>query len=150
MKVPSAPPVGFVIAYEFLWESQAGDREDGAKTYPAGVVMARKVEASATIAYVLGISHRQPQPGERALQLPPKLKRYLGLDEEPSWIYTDQLNVFTWPGPDLRPAERLSTRRDAAGTCVIAPLPSDWFEIVKDHLLESRHRGLVAAIKRST
>ena len=27
---------------------------------------------------------------------------HLGLDDQPSWIVLDDLNVFTWPGFDLR------------------------------------------------
>ena len=33
-------------------------------------------------------------------EVPRKLKRHLGLDEEPYWICTDQINEFTWPGPE--------------------------------------------------
>ena len=83
------------------------------------------------------------------MQVPPKLKRYLGLDDEPSWIYTDQLNIFVWPGPDLRPGEWLSTRPAASGTCVISPLPTDWFEEVKEHLAESYRLRMVETVKRT-
>lgn len=83
------------------------------------------------------------------MQVPPKLKRYLGLDDEASWIYTDQLNIFVWPRPDLRPGEWLSTRPAASGTCVISPLPTDWFEEVKEHLAESYRLQMVKTVKRT-
>jgi len=41
-----------------------------------------------------------------AIELPPETKRRLGLDGQPSWVKTDNLNVFTWPGPDVRPVGR--------------------------------------------
>ncbi len=150
MKIPAAPPVGSLIAYEYLWRSQSSYREDGAKTYPTALLMATEISDGVVVAYALGVSHRAPGKDERALQLPAKLQKWLGLDDEPCWIYTDQMNVFTWPGPDLRQADRLSTRKDAVDTCVIAPLPDDWFETVKAHLLESRQLRRLSVQKRTT
>ncbi|TKB07366.1 MAG: plasmid maintenance toxin (PemK-like) [Mesorhizobium sp.] len=105
MKIPVVPPVGHVIAYEYLWRSKVGQREDGEKTYPVAVVLARHDVGPTPVAYVVGISHTPPREGRRALEVPLKLKRHIGLDDQPSWIYTDQINVFAWPGPDVRPAE---------------------------------------------
>lgn len=138
-----------MISYEYLWNSQADQTEEGRTAYPAAVVISRDDVGPTPIAYVLGISHSEPKAGDRAIPVPLKLKRYLGLDDEPSWIYTDQMNVFGWPGPDLRPGEWLSTRPAAAGTCVISPLPTDWFEEVKEHLAESYRLKKVKAIKRT-
>ncbi len=148
MKVPLAPPVGHVIAYEYLWHSKVGTREEGEKTYPAAVVLARDDIGPTPVAYVLGISHTPPRSGRRALVVPPKLKRHLGLDDAPSWLYTDELNVFAWPGPDIRPAEYLSILPMARGSCIIGQLPSDWFKQVKDHLVESYALGLARTIRR--
>ncbi|MGB3335846.1 MAG: plasmid maintenance toxin (PemK-like) [Devosia sp.] len=149
MKIPSVPPVGHVIAYEYLWASQADLREDGGKVYPCAVVMAVDTEGPHSIAYVLGISHSPPQKGQRAIEVPPKLKKHLRLDQKPSWIYTGELNVFAWPGPDLRPGEYLSTRPAAVDTCVVGLLPSDWFEEVKAHVLESQRLQVLEATKRT-
>lgn len=148
MKIPLLPPVGHVVAYEYLWRSQSGMRDDGAKTYPTALILARHDQGPAPLVYALGISHKPPQLQERALALPLKLKRWLGLDDDPSWIYTDQLNIFVWPGPDLRPAHQLTKRRDAGDGCVIGPLPQDWFDLVKLHVRDSRRLGKLAALKR--
>jgi hypothetical protein len=149
LKIPPVPPIGHVVAYEYLWASQAGEREDGRKTYPAALVLARRLDGDVMLAYAIGISHKAPTGTERAVEVSRKLARHLGLDGNPCWIYTDQLNVFAWPGPDLRPAEYLSTRPDAKNSCVIGPLPSDWFRMVIDHLAESRRLGLLATQKRT-
>jgi hypothetical protein len=127
MDTPDDPPIGNLVAYEYLWWSQSGVRDDGAKTYPVAIIFAKKIVGGVTLAYAAGNSHKPPGPSERALEVPAKLKRHLGLDDEPSWIYTDQVNEFAWPGPDLKPAERLSDLPRARGTCVIGPLPTDWF-----------------------
>lgn len=149
MKIPDHPPVGHAIAYEYLWGSQVSTREDGAKTYPAAVVLARNDIGPTPTAYVLGSSHTPPRLDRRALEVPPKLKRHLGLDDEPSWIYTDEVNVFSWPGPDVRPAEYLSDLPQARETCVIGALPRDWFKQVQEHLAESHRLGLARAIPRT-
>lgn len=149
MRIPSTPPVGHVIAYEYLWLSQAERRDDGEKTYPAAIILARDDIGPAPITYVLGISHTAPRPNQRALLVPPKLKRWLGLDAQPSWIYTSELNVFVWPGPDLRPAEHLSSRPDTRHTCVIGQLPDDWFALVLEHVAESYRLQNMTSVKRS-
>jgi hypothetical protein len=149
LKIPAKPPVGHLIAYAYLWQSQSNTREDGSKTYPTAVVMAREDIGSVPLAYVLGISHKPPMAEERALEVPPKLKRYLGMDAKPTWIYTDQLNVFAWPGPDLRLAEEISRLPTARGGCVIGALPTDWFEQVKAHLAESHRLKAVKAVNRT-
>jgi hypothetical protein len=149
VKIPAVPPVGHIIAYEYLSISKVGLREDGEKTYPAAVVLARHDIGPTPVAYVVGISHTPPRPGRRALEVPPKLKRHLGLDGQPSWIYTVEINVFSWPGPDLRPAEHLSHSPSARETCVIGALPSDWFKQVTSHLAESHRMGLAKTIRRT-
>ena len=149
MKIPLVPPVGHLIAYEYLWYSKAGNRDDGEKTYPVAVILARHDIGPTPVAYVLAVSHSAPRPHRRALEVPRKLKNHLGLDADPSWIYTDEMNIFAWPGPDLRPADRLSNLPAARNTCVIGPLPSDWFATVTKHLAESRRLGRVTTIKRS-
>ena len=111
--------------------------------------MAVRIETDHPITYVLGISHTPPRTGRRALQVPLKLKRHLGLDEDPAWVYTDELNVFAWPGPDIRPAHYLSKRPGARGDCVIGQLPSDWFEKLKSEVAESSRLRKLSIEKRS-
>ena len=147
MYVPDEPPVGHLIAYEYLWLSQSTRRDDGVKTYPCAIVMASRIETR-LIAYALAVSHKAPEMHERTMAVPPKLKRWLGLDDERAWIYTDQANVFAWPGPDLRPADRLSRLPAARDTCVIGRLPDDWFASVVQHLLASHATMRVRALKR--
>lgn len=149
MKIPAVPPVGHVVAYEYLWSSKAGKRQDGEKVYPTALILAARDELGATIVYALGISHMTPPEGRRALEVPPKLRRHLGLDARAQWIYTDEINVFVWPGPDLRPAQWISRKPIVENTCVLGALPQDWFEQVKSHFLESYKLDRVRPVKRA-
>jgi hypothetical protein len=137
MRIPDEPPIGNLVAYEYLWLSQRNAREDGAKVYPVALIFAKRIVASVTMAYAIGMSHKPPDASEKAIEVPRKLKRHLGLDEEPSWMYTDQLNEFTWPGPDLRPAVWLSKLPSARASCVIGALPRNWFALVKQDVIEN-------------
>jgi hypothetical protein len=137
-----------LVAYEFLWRSQSQYRDDGFKVYPAAVVFARGTGDGAITTYALGMSHSQPSALQRAVEVPRKLKRHLGLDELPSWIYTDQLNVFVWAGADLRPASWLS-EKPHLDSCVIGALPTGWFHDLLQHLDESRRLQKLKVIKRT-
>jgi hypothetical protein len=150
MKIPAKPPIGHVIAYEYLWSSKARRREDGEKTYPAALILAKNDEFGSTLVYALGISHMRPPYGRRAMEVPPGLRRHLGLDAEPQWLYTDEVNVFVWPGPDLRPAEWISRKSFVEDSCVLGPLPGDWFAEVKRHVAESYRLKHLSITKRTS
>jgi hypothetical protein len=135
---PRLAPIGNLIAYEYLWHSQR-----------VALIFAKRTVLGNTFAYAVAISHKPPSATERAIEVPRKLKRHLGLDEEPSWIYTDQVNEFTWPGPDLRPADRLSSLPRARGACVIGPLPKDWFASLKAEIIQSLRLGRTRIVRRT-
>jgi len=50
---------------------------------------------------VLPITHRPPDNPEWAVEIPPPVKRHLGLDDARSWILVAEGNDFLWPGYDL-------------------------------------------------
>jgi len=78
------------------------------------------------------------------------LRRWIGLDDRPQWIYTDEVNVFVWPGPDLRPASYITRRPVSAETCILGPLPDDWFAEVQRHFRQSYEMRVVNVVKRTT
>lgn len=104
--------------------------------------------AEQQLCYALGISHSPPRPGQRALEFPPKLAAHLGLNTEPAWVYTDEFNVCTWLGPDLRPADRLSSLPTSREACVIGRLPTGWFDRLKTHFVESYRLKLAKPVPR--
>jgi hypothetical protein len=55
-----------------------------------------------TVVTVLPVTHSAPRNPAVAVEIPPAVKRHLGLDEERSWIVVDEGNEFLWPGYDLR------------------------------------------------
>lgn len=68
------------------------------------VVVARIVRDGRAEIIVAPVTHNPPDRPHEAIEMPARVKRVLGLDQERSWIVTAELNRFTWPGPDIRVA----------------------------------------------
>jgi hypothetical protein len=102
MSIPT-PEAGLVISYSYLWhrEHQAG-RDEGRKDRPAVIVLAVDSDPHGPVVTVLPITHAPPSEPGRAVEIPPALKRHLGLDEARSWVVVSEGNEFLWPGYDLR------------------------------------------------
>ena len=64
------------------------------RTHPSGL----------RLVWVSPFTTRTPDTPDDAIELPPDVKRRLGLDDRQSWVITTELNRFTWPGFDLRRA----------------------------------------------
>jgi len=96
------PEPADVLSYAYLWADEAErGQEEGLKDRPVVVVIARKIVDNRMQLLVAPVTHSEPKDGE-AVEVPPPVKRDLGLDHERSWIITTELNRFNWPGPDIR------------------------------------------------
>ncbi len=129
MPLPRPEP-GLVIHYEYLWrhERLAG-QDQGAKRRPCAVVVAVATAAGAIRTVVAPITHLQPRPPAEGVELPPKVKRHLGLDDRRSWVIVTDLNAFVWPGPDLWPVPNAPP-----GTWRYGLLPPKLFEVIRDRI----------------
>jgi hypothetical protein len=106
------PELGLVISYAYLWhhEHRAG-REEGGKNRPCVIVFAvEEANEGTTRVRVAPVTHAWPDDLSTAFELPPSVKRHLGLDDERSWVILDEVNDFVWPGFDLRPIPRSRDR----------------------------------------
>ncbi len=101
--IPKDPPVaGTVLRYSYLWRREAEQgRDEGVKDRPVALLLSRGPEEGSCI--VLPITHSAPDDPQNAVELPDAERARLGLDAERCWIVLTELNVFAWPGPDLRP-----------------------------------------------
>lgn len=122
MTIPTPEP-GLVINYAYLWhyEHEAG-QEEGRKDRPSVIVLCVEgPEPGTTVVTVLPITHVAPKNRGEGVEIPPGVKRHLGLDDEPSWIMVSEGNEFVWPGYDLR-----KRRKDGSYSCGF--LPPRFFE----------------------
>jgi len=142
MALPTPAP-GLVISYAYLWraQQQAGATE-GRKDRPCAIVVATKDEDEDTLVYVAPITHAPPVDGI-GIEIPSTVKRRLGLDAARSWIVTDELNRFIWPGFDLRPI-----RRDRPDVFHWGYLPVELFEALKAAVLKHQRDQRLGVVQR--
>lgn len=132
MNLP-APRPGLVIGYSYLWagEHRRG-AEEGAKNRPCALVAAQQAKEGLIVVTVIPITHTRPVRAEDAIEIPPSLKRHLGLDDLPSWIVVTETNDFVWPGVDLSRVPGVSPKRFHYGM-----LPPRFFTHVRERLLQA-------------
>jgi len=136
MSIPDPEP-GLVIRYSYLWQHEAiTGKEEGAKDRPVVVVITLKNQDGKKRVAVVPITHSPPTKPENTLRLPAPVKKRLGLDAEASWIILTEVNVFTWPGPDLRPVSRENPTKMAFGY-----LPARLTQMILDQLRANNKRG---------
>lgn len=91
------PTPGLVIRYDFLWkEEHLSGQESGLKDRPCSIIIA-KLQAESHVVLVCPITHTPPKGVETAIEMPPKVARYLGLDHDQMWVKTHQVNKIIWP-----------------------------------------------------
>ncbi|NOU05887.1 MAG: hypothetical protein HOO99_06855 [Hyphomicrobiaceae bacterium] len=141
----TSPKPAQVIRYAYLWadEHDAG-REEGVKDRPAAIVMTLQSSGQDLRVAVVPITHSPPAPNTDAIEIPAHIKRHLGLDDEPSWVILTELNVFNWPGPDLRPASS-----DYNASPIYGTLPAGFFRIIRDRLVANIRAGQIRQVPRT-
>jgi hypothetical protein len=109
------PEVGLVISYSYLWSQEADmGQVEGRKDRPCAIILAIEPaeEGKPKEVAVAPITHSPPADLTVAVEIPQRVKQNLGLDSEPSWVILNEVNVFAWPGFDLRPIKRGDSRVD--------------------------------------
>lgn len=136
------PQPGLVVCYAFLWhEEEQRGLVEGRKDRPCVVmaVLDSLEERHARWVTVAPITHAPPRDLHVAVEMPARIKSHLGLDEARSWIMLDEVNVFEWPGVDLRPARRGA---DSVDHGFLPPrfftgLMEQWARVVAEQLVAS-------------
>lgn len=138
------PEVGLVISYSYLWNDDASaGHVEGRKPRPCAIVMTVKREEDRPPAVaVVPITHsRHPDP-ETAIEIPPRIAAHLGLDRDASWVVLEDVNVFTWPGYDLRQIPQRGGRYD------YGLLPPKFFDTIVQRFTALRQAGRIAGTSR--
>lgn len=103
MPLPETRP-GLVFRYEYVWKRQAlAGRTTAEKDRPACIVLAVTGQQGDQRVLIVPVTTKSPPEGVEAIEIPPKVKRHLGLeDDRPSWIILSVANIDGWPSPDMR------------------------------------------------
>jgi len=128
--IPTEIKIGHVFRYAYLWDRQSREgREEGDKDRPCLVLAIVAIEEDgARVVRVLPITHAPPADPTEAIEIPPRVKQRLGLDDA---------------GPDLRPPP-LETADGYYG-----PLPPALFDAVRRGFVALARSGGHASVPRS-
>lgn len=140
------PERGSVIRYAYLWADEYRHGHEEARKDRPALVLTLTVQnlEGRTEVLVLAITHHPPADSRDAVALPTTIKRRLKLDDDASWIVTAEANIFTWPGPDLRPVPGRSPP-----TVIYGKIPASLLQEVARSFLDNRKRQLGQLIPRS-
>jgi len=149
VRLPDRPHIGLVLSYSYLWadESKQG-RKEGSKDRPAAIIFTRRDLGPSEVVYVVPITHSAPTEKNEKIPIPATVKRHLGLDDEPSWIDVTEVNIFVWPGPDLRPIRQTRRGNRNDDRCFYGFLPRGLFQKVQRAFVVNHRRKHVLVTKR--
>jgi hypothetical protein len=136
------PKPGLVIRYDYLWTHDAAAGGDQGKERPACLVAAADNLASPRFVVILPITHTPPDKSTIGVEIPPKVRQAIGLDDAPSWVIVSEHNIDEWPNGGLAP---LPGRPSVFSYGFIPP---GLFAQVKAKFLELSRRGRSAGVRR--
>lgn len=144
MKKPE-PEIGLVIRYDFLWshEREKGF-DEGAKERPCVVVTAiDRKDGGAVEVLVAPITHSPPGVGVIAIEIPYKVGRHLGLDDDRSYIIASESNSVAWDDAGIVPA--VPGNRWAYGR-----IPKALYDRLRTSMLDLLNKRKLKTVKRKT
>ena len=147
-KLPERPAPGLVICYAYLWcrESKSGVSVEGLKNRPCAVVLSYERIPQLPDRVIVDVAPITHQPGDEAVEIPLRVKKRMGLDDEHSWVVTTEVNRFIWPGPDIRRPRQIW--QPGGGTWHWGFLPDDIFRKVRGLVLKHRDEKTLLVVPR--
>jgi hypothetical protein len=127
MALPEPKP-GLVIRYDYLWADDAAAGRDAGKDRPACLVAASDAIHDPRVVVILPITHSRPHDAI-AVEIPPKVRAAIGLDDAPSWVIVSEYNLETWPN-------RLAAIPGRPGIFAYGFIPPNLFAKIKAKFLE--------------
>lgn len=142
MPLPDPKP-GLVIRYDYVWAPEAAAGRTSGKDRPACLVAASDSVARPRFVVLLPITHTAPVLPTVGIEIPSKVKQFLGLDAAPSWVIISDHNVDEWPNGGLSPVP------DSTDVFSYGFLPPALFAQIKAEFLELVKRQKSGSVKRT-
>ena len=141
MALPEPKP-GLVIRYDYLWTREVSAGRDQGKDRPACLVAASDSIITPRFVVILPITHTQPDSDAVAVEIPPKVRRAIGLDDAPSWVIVSEHNVDEWPNGGL------ASIPGRPGVFSYGFIPPGLFGQIQEKFLALAKRGRSARVRR--
>jgi hypothetical protein len=135
------PQPGMVIRYDYLWAREAAAGRAQGKDRPACLIAASDPSATPRFVVILPITHTPPDIEAIAVEIPPRVRGVLGLDDAPNWIIVSEHNVDEWPNG-------IAPIPGRAGVFAYGFIPPGLFAQIKSKFLELARRGQTARTRR--
>lgn len=91
------PETGLVFRYDFVFRDEHARGIDSGKERPCAIIVASAPdEQGARKILAAPITHTPPARAQDGVEIPHKLARHLGLDDDRMWVKVNDLNRFTW------------------------------------------------------
>lgn len=100
MPLPEPKP-GLVIRYDYLWTDESAAGRDRGKERPACLIAASDSSVRPRFVVILPITHTLPDDETTGVEIPPRVKQALGMDDAPSWVVVSEYNIDEWPNGGL-------------------------------------------------
>jgi hypothetical protein len=137
------PSPGLVIRYDYLWIDEAALGRDQGKDRPACLLAASDAAVSPRFVVILPITHTPPAGDTVGVEIPPKVKEAIGLDDARSWVIVSEHNVDEWPNGGLAPLP------GRPGIFAYGFIPPRLFAQIKAKFLELSGQGRGGGVRRS-
>lgn len=141
MPLPEPKP-GLVIRYDYLWTHEAAAGRDGGKERPACLIAASDSSVRPRFVVILPITHTPPDDETTGVEIPPRVKQALGMDDAPSWVVVSEYNIDEWPNGGLAPVP------GRPGVFSYGFIPPRLFAQVKEKFLELRGQKQSSGVRR--
>jgi hypothetical protein len=136
------PKPGLVIRYDYLWRRESIRGRDQGKDRPACLVAASDSSAMPRFVVILPITHSAPAGDVVGIEIPPRVRRAIGLGDAPSWVIVSEHNVDEWPNGGLTPIP------GRPGIYSYGFIPPGLFAQIKTKFIELSEQGLGAGVRR--
>jgi len=138
----SEPRPGLVVRYDYLWADEAAAGRDQGKDRPACLVAASDSAIRPRFVVILPITHSEPTGATVGIEVPPKVRQTIGLDDEPCWAIVSEHNIDEWPNAGLQPIP------GQPGTFAYGFIPPRLFARIKAAFLDLARRGRSGGVRR--
>jgi hypothetical protein len=136
------PRPGLVIRYDYLWIDEAARGRDQGKDRPACIVAASDSASTPRFVVILPITHTPPSGNTVGIDIPPRVRQAIGLDDAPSWVIVSEYNANEWPNGGLAPVP------GRPGIFSYGFIPPGLFAVIKAKFLALSEQGRAGGIRR--
>jgi len=108
------PRLGLVFRYDYLWSRDSVSGRDQGKERPACLVAATDPAINPRFVVVVPITHSPPSGDTVGIEIPPRVRQAIGLDNAPCWVIVSEHNVDEPQAFDV-PGEHDKAKRQRRG-----------------------------------